>query len=150
MAGFERCRVLCVDDVEAVAGDVVWEQALFRMFNEAAELQSRVIFASRAAPRQISWRLEDWRSRAARVRGLPSARTRRARAAPRRCELRAAQRGLQLPEETVDYLLKRMPRDLRSLFEILDQLDEASLAAQRRLTIPFIRAALEKHAGKKP
>ncbi len=41
--------------------------------------------------------------------------------------LRAAQRGLQLPYETSEYLLKRMPRDLRSLFEILDQLDEASL-----------------------
>jgi DnaA-homolog protein len=45
--------------------------------------------------------------------------------------------------------LKRMPRDLRSLFEILDQLDEASLEAQRRLTIPFIRDALEKLAGTK-
>ncbi len=49
-----------------------------------------------------------------------------------------------------DYLLKRMPRDLRSLFDILDRLDEASLVAQRRLTIPFIRDALEKHAETKP
>ena len=63
--------------------------------------------------------------------------------------LRAAQRGLQLPYETSEYLLKRMPRDMRSLFEILDQLDEASLVAQRRLTIPFIRDALEKHARTK-
>jgi DnaA family protein len=46
--------------------------------------------------------------------------------------------------------MKRMPRDLRSLFDILDELDEASLAAQRRLTIPFIRDALEKHADTKP
>ena len=68
----------------------------------------------------------------------------------RALELRAAQRGLKLPAETLDYLMKRMPRDLRSLFEILDELDEASLAAQRRLTIPFIREALEKHADTKP
>jgi DnaA family protein len=40
--------------------------------------------------------------------------------------------------------LKRMPRDLPSLLRILDELDEASLVAQRRLTIPFIRNALEK------
>jgi DnaA family protein len=45
--------------------------------------------------------------------------------------------------------LKRVPRDLPSLFDILDRLDQASLAAQRRLTIPFIRDALEKHAGTK-
>jgi DnaA-homolog protein len=149
LAGFERCCVLCVDDVETVAGDIEWEQALFHLFNGAAELQSRVIFASGSAPRQIDWRLEDWRSRAAacvvyHVRELDE---------PGRAEalkVRAAQRGLQLPAETLEYLLKRMPRDLRSLFEILDELDEASLVAQRRLTIPFIRAALEMHAEKKP
>jgi len=64
--------------------------------------------------------------------------------------LRAAQRGLQLPSETADYLLRRMPRDLPSLFELLDHLDEASLVAQRRLTVPFIRDALERLAGTKP
>jgi DnaA-homolog protein len=148
LAGFESCRVLCMDDVDAVAGNLEWEQALFRLFNEASELQSRVIFAAGAAPRQIDWRLEDWRSRAAacvvyHVRELDEA----GRAEALR--LRAAQRGLQLPPETLDYLLKRLPRDLRSLFDILDELDEASLVAQRRLTIPFIRDALERHARTK-
>ena len=57
---------------------------------------------------------------------------------------------MKLPRETLEYLMKRVPRDLHSLFEILDELDEASLAAQRRLTIPFIRDALERHAGTKP
>ncbi|HXP64792.1 MAG TPA: DnaA regulatory inactivator Hda, partial [Steroidobacteraceae bacterium] len=107
----------------------------------------RLIFASAVAPRQSAWTLEDWRSRAAacvvyqlhelddegRIEAL---------------RLRAEQRGLQLPHETAEYLLKRMPRDLPSLFEILDALDEASLIEQRRLTIPFIRDELEKHAKK--
>jgi DnaA-homolog protein len=148
LAGFERTRVLCVDDVDAVAGDLAWERALFRLFNEAAELRTRLIFAAAAPPRQPDWRLEDWRSRAAacvvyQLRELDDEGRIEA------LRLRAAQRGLQLPYETSEYLLKRMPRDLRSLFEILDQLDEASLVAQRRLTIPFIRDALEKHAGTK-
>jgi DnaA family protein len=64
--------------------------------------------------------------------------------------LRAAQRGLQLPQETSEYLLRRMPRDLKSLHLLLDQLDEASLIAQRRLTIPFIRDVLERLAETKP
>jgi DnaA-homolog protein len=148
LAGFERSGVLCVDDAEAVAGDMAWEKALFRLFNEAAELRTRLIFAAAAPPRQPEWRLEDWRSRAAacvvyQLRELDDAGRIEA------LRLRAAQRGLQLPYETSEYLLKRIPRDLPSLFEVLDQLDEASLAAQRRLTIPFIRDALEKHAGKK-
>jgi DnaA-homolog protein len=148
LAGYERSPVLCIDDVDQVAGDPDWERALFRLFNEAGELRSRLIFAASVAPRQAPWVLDDWRSRAAacvvyqlhelddegRIEAL---------------RLRAAQRGLQLPYETSEYLLKRMPRDLRSLFDVLDALDEASLVEQRRLTIPFIRDELEKYARTK-
>ncbi|HTV97901.1 MAG TPA: DnaA regulatory inactivator Hda [Steroidobacteraceae bacterium] len=146
LQGLADCRVVCVDDTAAAAGDLDWEQALFRLFNEAQESGARLLFAADRAPRQIDWRLDDWRSRAAacvvyQVRELDEAGRGEA------LRLRAEQRGLDLPQETLEYLMKRLPRDLRSLFEILDELDEASLAAQRRLTIPFIREALEKHAG---
>jgi DnaA-homolog protein len=146
LRGLADCEAVCIDDAGAVAGDLHWEQALFRLFNEVQESHSRLIVAARAAPRQIEWRLEDWRSRAAacvvyQVKEIDEA----GRAEALR--LRAEQRGIVLPAETLDYLMKRMPRDLHSLFEILDELDEASLAAQRRLTIPFIRDALERRAG---
>jgi DnaA family protein len=149
LAGFEACRVLCLDNLESIAGDLRWEEALFRLFNEAADLGTRLLFAARAAPRALDWRLEDWRSRAAacvvyQVRELDEG----GRLAALR--LRAAQRGLELPPEVCEYLLRRMPRDLTSLYEILDQLDRASLAAQRRLTVPFIRDALETLARTTP
>lgn len=149
LLGFENCRVLCLDDVDAVAGDLPWERALFRLFNEAADQQTRLVFAASAAPRQLDWALDDWRSRAAacmvyQLRELTDAgRTEALR-------LRAAQRGLELPAETSDYILRRMPRDLGSLFATLDELDEASLMAQRRLTVPFIRDALESFAKTRP
>jgi DnaA-homolog protein len=148
LAGFERSRVLCIDDVDQVAGDQAWENALFRLFIEAADLGTRLIFAAGVPPGQAAWVLQDWRSRAQscvvyQLRELDD------QGRIEALQLRAAQRGLQLPYETSEYLLKRMPRDLPSLFEILDTLDEASLVAQRRLTIPFIREALERHAKTK-
>jgi DnaA-homolog protein len=147
--GLASCRIICLDDAGAAAGDLAWERALFGLFNEALDAGSRLVFAASLPPRQLQWRLEDWRSRAAacvvyQLRELDEA----GRAEALR--LRAAQRGIALPPETLDYLMKRVPRDLPSLLALLDDLDVASLAAQRRLTIPFIRAALEKPADTEP
>lgn len=149
LTGLASCGVICLDDAGAVAGDLSWERVLFGLFNEACDAGARLVFAASSPPRQLPWRLEDWRSRAAacviyHVRELDE--TGRAQA----LKLRAAQRGITLPAETLEYLMKRVPRDLPSLLQLLDELDEASLAAQRRLTIPFIRDALEKPADTKP
>jgi DnaA family protein len=149
LQGFAASRVLCLDDVDAAAGDPAWEFALFRCFNESLDLGTRLVLAASAVPRGIAWGLDDWRSRAAscavyQLHELDEAGRVEA------MRLRARQRGLELPRDTADYLLKRVPRDLNSLFDLLDALDDASLAAQRRLTIPFIRAALEKRANKPP
>lgn len=149
LAGFETAGVLCIDDADAVAGDPAWERALFGLFNASVELGTRLIVAAAAAPRSLPWVLQDWRSRAAacavyHVRELDEA---------GRVEVlrrRARRRGLELPVETAEYLMKRTTRDLCSLLAVLDALDDASLAAQRRLTLPFIRAALEKSADKPP
>ena len=54
-------------------------------------------------------------------------------------QLRAQQRGFELPTDVGQFLLRRCPRDTPSLFALLDRLDQASLAAQRKLTIPFVR-----------
>jgi DnaA family protein len=40
------------------------------------------------------------------------------------------------------YILHRGPRRLDELFIILETLDRASLIAQRRLTIPFVKQVL--------
>ena len=42
----------------------------------------------------------------------------------------------------LDWLFRRVGRDLGTLTSLLDRLDRASLAAQRRITVPFLRAQL--------
>jgi len=50
----------------------------------------------------------------------------------------------ELNDEVLNYLLVRENRDMNNLYQLLDRLDKASLAARRKLTIPFIKKILEK------
>jgi len=59
-------------------------------------------------------------------------------------QLRAHVRGFELPDDTARWLQRRFPRDMRTLYDLLDTLDEAALVAQRRLTVPFIRSVLKE------
>ncbi len=58
-------------------------------------------------------------------------------------QLRAGHRGIDLPDETAVYLLRRVSRDMASLYAMLDRLDLEALRAKRRLTIPFVRDVLK-------
>lgn len=141
LEGLEQLNLACIDDLDAIAGRVPWERALFALFNAAAETGTRLLFAANRAPAALSWGLPDWASRAAscsvyQLRLLDDAERIEA------LRMRAQRRGLELPLETAEYLLKRMPRDQRTLFDLVDALDDAALVAQRRLTVPFVRAAL--------
>jgi DnaA-homolog protein len=60
---------------------------------------------------------------------------------------RARHRGLELPKETLTFLTRRAPRDFSALCRLLDELDLESLAAQRRLTVPFVRDWLQRSGG---
>ena len=57
-------------------------------------------------------------------------------------QLAAHQRGIELPDETANFLFKRLERDMKTLFNALEKLDQASLQAQRKLTIPFVKEIL--------
>jgi len=56
---------------------------------------------------------------------------------------KAEERGLELAEEVAIFLLSRQQRDLPYLLGMLETLDQASLQAKRRLTIPFVKQVLE-------
>lgn len=55
----------------------------------------------------------------------------------------AAERGMKLPEEVVDYCLRHLRRDLRTLMATLDALDRWSLTAKRPVTLPLLRQLLQ-------
>lgn len=146
LGGFERLDLVALDDLEAVAGDAGWERALFTFYNELLERRGRLVCAARLAPAVLPFGLRDLASRfaAATVHRLqPLGEADQADALRRR----ARHRGLELPDETLTFLTRRAPRDFASLCRLLDELDTESLAAQRRLTVPFVRDWLLRSGG---
>jgi DnaA family protein len=144
--GCDTLGLVCLDALDAVAADPEWNAAIFRLHTLMQDGAGRLVVASSAPPASLPFTLPDLRSRllAAEVHQLS------ALDEAGQCEalrLRAAGRGLELSEEAALYLVHRLPRDMHSLFAVLDQLDAASLAAQRKLTVPFLRNALEKGLG---
>jgi DnaA-homolog protein len=132
---------VALDDLAAIAGRREWEQGLFRLYREVEERGAVLLAAAAAPPLLLQFSLPDLASRFAAatllpLRALDESEQRQA------LRLRAHARGLELPEETALYLQRRFRRDLPTLYELLDAIDEAALQAQRRLTVPFIRQVL--------
>jgi DnaA family protein len=144
--GAEVLDIACYDDVQAIAGLADWEQRLFSLWQRALERNATLLFAARENPAHVDFGLPDLKSRLASssvfaVRELNDSEQIEA------LNLRAQLRGFELPPETARYLQRRFPRDMRTLCEVLDTLDDASFAAQRRLTVPFIRAIVDAQSS---
>lgn len=143
LLGYGELAFVAVDDIDLAAGSVEWERGLFRLHQELEERGGRLLVASALLPTTSGFELRDLASRlngglVLTLHSLSDEEQQRA------LQLRAQLRGFELPEDTVQFLQRRLPRDMESLCAFLDQLDEASLAAQRRLTVPFVREVLER------
>ncbi len=136
--GLESLSLVCLDDVQVVAGVAHWEEALFHLYNRLRDSGAVLLAAGDASPAGLDIGLLDLRSR---LGWGPVFRVQEPQEDEKihALQTRAKARGFDLPDEVARYLIRRSPRDMTSLFALLDRLDQASLAQQRRLTIPFVR-----------
>ena len=129
---------VCIDDLDQVVGDVHWEEAVLEVHERLLSSNGRLLLAALQPPRALGLTLPDLATRLA-AGGVYRIRPLTERELPRAMQLRARRRGLELPDEVVEYLLRRVPRNSEAIFDLLDRVDEAAFAKKRRLTVPFIR-----------
>ena len=142
LEGLASRELICVDDLERIAGDGAWESGLFELCNQILDADRRLVVSAVTSPRECPIEMPDLRSRLAR---LPTFQVHSLGEADRikALQLRAKHRGLELPDDTAGFLLKRSRRDMASLYALLDRLDVEALRAKRRLTIPFVKNVIE-------
>jgi DnaA family protein len=139
--GSGGCDLLALDDVDAVAGNAAAEHALFDLYNRCRAEATTLLFAATLPPTQLPLALPDLRSRLgmctlALLRPLTEAERREV------LRKRARARGIELDDAVLDWLFAHHARDLGALGELLEDIDHASLAAKRRVTVPFLRELL--------
>lgn len=137
----EQLDLLCIDELEAIAGLKDWEEAIFHCFNRLQHSGCKLLIASVDNPAMINIQLADLRSRLATAL-IYQLETLDDEAKQQVLIIQAQSRGLDLPDEVAKYLLRHHSRDIRILMNVLQRLDKASMVAKRRLTIPFVRQVL--------
>lgn len=142
LEGLDAMQLVCIDDVQQVAGRRQWQLKLFDFINRMRDRAGRMVFAANLPPNELSLELEDLRSRlnwgpVIQLRLLSD------RDKQQALQLRARSRGFELPDNVAAFMLKNYSRDMNGLFDKLEKLDRASLAEQRRLTVPFVKAVCE-------
>jgi len=141
LEGLDQFDVVCIDDVDSISGLNDWQESVFHLFNRLRDGGKTLIVAGSEAPKHLPLELLDLKSRLGW--GLVF------KLEPLSDELKvlvlkqeATARGLVLGDDLARYLLNHGSRDLGTQFQYIEQLDRASLQAQRKLSIPFAKEVL--------
>lgn len=139
--GAANASLIVVDDIDSVTGDKHWETALFNLINQVRDNGKRLLLSAQDNPRQLNCLLPDLASRliwggSYQLHVLSDADK------PKALQARASQRGFDLNDRVVEYLFRHYPRDIGSLMDMLNKLDEASLREKNKVTIPFVKQVL--------
>ena len=143
LEGLELMSLVAIDDLDAIAGDLSWETALFNLYNRVRDGDScSLLVAARKPLVGLGLTLPDLKSRLGwglvfQVHAMIDEEKVQA------LQQRADDLGFELPDEVANYLLRHYQRQTAALFNLLDQLDQHSLAEQRRLTIPFVKQVID-------
>ena len=141
LAGLESQNLVCLDDLDRVAGDTAWEEAVFHLYNRVQDAGHLLMVSLANVPASAGFRLPDLVFRLSHGLTLQLGIY---RDSDRQTILqaRAEQRGLVMGDDVASFIMRRAPRRLGDLLAMLDVLDENSLQAQRRLTIPFVKTVM--------
>jgi len=136
----ELADMVAVDDVEML--DDEGQIALFNLYNRMRDSGGMLLVCGSQSPMNLDLR-PDLRTRLGwglvyQVHGLSD--EEKAQALSRH----AQERGFTLSHEVMQYLLRHGRRDLPSLLEVLDALDEHSLRLHRTPSVPLLKEVLQQ------
>lgn len=134
--------LICLDDIQEIEMDPLWEVAVFNLFNRIKAEQKKLLMTADKPPHESKIVLPDLRSRYAsctvfHLHNLSDDDDKIAA-----LQYVAKKRGFLLPDKTLRYIMNYLPREASYLFDLLDALDHASLSEHRKITVQFVKKFL--------
>lgn len=142
LAGLDTMDVVALDDLDRIAGKADWEEAVFHFYNRLHDGGHMLIVSLSEVPGALPFVLPDLVSRLHHG-FIVQLGTYRDDDRLKILMARAQKRGLTMTDDVAGFIMRRAPRRLGELLGILDTLDENSLQAQRRLTVPFVKTVMQ-------
>ena len=135
----EHAQIVAVDDVQTL--DDTQQIALFELYNKMRESGGMLLVSGTTAPAHLTLR-DDLRTRLGwglvyQVHALSDAEKEQA------LQQHAQARGLILPSEVTQYLLRHGRRDLPALMGTLDALDVHCLRLKRGASVPLLKEVMQ-------
>ena len=141
LEGLEEFDLVCFDDIEQLAGNGEWERAFFYFYNRQRDRGHRLILSASMPPNEIPLQLPDLITRL----GWGLTFKLKMPSEEDRIEVlssKANALGFDITPPVGRFLLAHYSRDVPSLWALLEKIDHATLAAKRKLTIPFLKQIL--------
>ncbi len=143
LEGLEGLDIVCLDNIEQIAGLKDWEQSIFNFYNRHRDNGKQLLASADCQPQNLPFQLPDLKTRLAwglTLKLQPMNEEQMVKALSHK----AKYMGIDLAENVSAFLLLHYARDLPALWALLEKLDHASLAAKRKLTIPFLKQIMRE------
>ena len=138
---YENLDFFLMDDVDRIAGHPASQEKLYLIYNSIMERGGKIVFTGRTSPDDLPDTEDYLISRlhwgmTAEIQAMDDA------TSARLFEKLGRDVGVEVPEKTVAFLLKRIPRDFPSIQDAVTRINEESLKQKKKVSLPLVKTAL--------
>lgn len=136
--GLENIDLVCFDNIDQISGNAEWEHNFFNFYNVHRDNSKQLVLSSTCPPKFLAFQLTDLKTRMSwgltfKINYLSDEQILKA------LIHKANYLGFEIPLKVGQFLMTHYARDLPSIWKILDKVEQETLAAKRKLTIPFLK-----------
>lgn len=138
----ENLNLVCIDDLEFIAGDREWERAIFNLINNCLLSECKIVFCSNINPSLLIFKLDDLLSRIQKINQM-EVHPVKSENLYEAIKFFVDLRSINIGNKEISYLINHSRRSMGDLVTNINQLDKLSMQLKRKITIPLIKKVTE-------